>query len=224
VDPASDASESESDSYSHGQGNNDQYGAPLMSPSAQRALQYITGRNDGDNLNPKPHRPGMSRNHLSFHADSARASTLAPLRPHTAHAKSRPNAARAQSTPHIMPHATTALDLPSSGRGPEDALRRPSTIAEKRRSDSSTKRLSFTEFTKRLSSTSSLLLVQTNTSGGSSHISSEVDAQPSSSAPRANLSQRGTAPPRRSKDRDDQDRRCGWRGSVGVVGTDGGFL
>lgn len=227
VDPATDDSDSDSDSdaYSEGQDQSEQHSAPLMSPSAQRALSYITGRNEGANLNPKSHRPGMSRTHLSFHAGSARASTIAPpSRPHTAHAKSRPNAARTQSTPHLIPTATTTLDLPSSGKGQEDCRNRSSTIAEKRHSNSSAKRLSFTEFTKRLSSTSSLLLVQTNASGGSSHVSSEVDTQPCSSAPRTNLSLRGAGPPPRPRDRDDQDRRCGWRGSVGVVGTEGGFL
>lgn len=225
VDPASDDSDSASDAYSDDQDQNEHHTAPLMSPSAQRALAYITGRNDGGNLSPNSHRPGMSRNHLSFHAGSARTSTIAPpSRPHTAHAKSRPNVARAQNTAHLMPTATTTLDLPSPGRGNEDGPHRSSTIAEKRHSNSSAKRLSFTEFTKRLSSTSSLLLVQTNASGGSSHVSSEVDTQPCSSAPRTNLTLRGAGPPPRPRDRDDQDRRCGWRGSVGVVGTEGGFL
>ncbi|EFY88844.1 hypothetical protein J3458_013346 [Metarhizium acridum] len=227
LDPASDDSDSESNGHSQKQHQNEQHGAPLMSPSAQRALAYITGRHDGGTLNPKSHRPGMSRNHLSFHADSARTSTIIapPSRPHTAHAKSRPKASRAQTTPHPIPTATAAPDLPSSAKGQDSGHHRSSTMAEKRHSNSSAKRLSFTEFAKRLSSTSSLLLVQTNASGGSSHVSSEVDTQPCSSAPRTNLTLRGTGPlPPRPRDREDQDRRCGWRSSVGMVGTEGGFV
>ncbi|KAK9444998.1 hypothetical protein VB005_01460 [Metarhizium brunneum] len=230
ADPASDDSDSESDGYSQRRNQNEQHGAPLMSPSAQRALAYIAGRHDGGTLkNPKSHRPGMSRNNLSFHADSAPTSTIIapPSRPHTAHAKSRPKASRAQTTPHLIPTATAGPDLPSmtSGKAQDSGHHRSSTTAEKRHSNSSAKRLSFTEFAKRLSSTSSLLLVQTNASGGSSRASSEVDAQPCSSAPRTNLTLRGTGPlPPRPRDREDQDRRCAWRSSVGMVGTEGGFV
>ncbi|OAA40251.1 hypothetical protein NOR_05812 [Metarhizium rileyi] len=225
ADPASDDSDVEGEANTQHQGQSVRLNAPLMSPSAQRALAYIAGRHDGDGSNAKSHRPSMSRNHLSFHADSAPTSTIAPpSRPHTAHAKSRPSASRAQSTPHLLPTAATALDLPSSGKGHASGQSRPSTIAEKRHSNSSAKRLSFTEFTKRLSSTSSLLLVQTNTSGGSSHISSEFETQPSSSAQRTSLTLRGTGPPPRPRDREDQDRRCRWRSNVGMVGAEGGFL
>lgn len=225
-DPGSD---SDSDSYthsqSHGRDRERLHDAPLMSPSAQRALAYIASRHESDRES-KSHRPTMSRAHLSFHAGAIPASNLStPSRPHTSHAKSRPNASRTQSTPHLLPAANTTLDLPSSGKSKDDGPRRPSVSGEnKRHSNSSSKRLSFTEFTKRLSSTSSLLLVQTNASGGSSHVSSEAEIQ-ASSALRTNLSLRPVGQPSRNhKERDDHDRRCGWRGSVGVVGTEGGFL
>ncbi|GAB0134071.1 hypothetical protein EsDP_00002456 [Epichloe bromicola] len=220
----SDDSDSESDAYSPDQNQSDAHSAPLMSPSAQRALAYITcgGRNESDR-NSKKHRPSVSRTHLSFHAGMAPPSKLAPpSRPHTAHAKSRPNASRAQSTPHLMPTAATSLDLPSSGRAQDEPHH--VTTTGKRHSNSSAKRLSLTGLTKAFSSTSSLLLVQTNASAGSSHISSEADIQNSTSAPRANLSLRGSGPPPRPKELDDQERRCRWRNSVGIVAAEGGFL
>ncbi|KAJ9148373.1 hypothetical protein NKR23_g5037 [Pleurostoma richardsiae] len=116
------------------------------------------------------------------------------------------------------------------------ALNTPSTTlhrsaTEKRQSASSVKRISFTEFTKRLSSTSSLLLVQTNASNASSRASSEGDTQqqqpqqhltPSS---RSAVGPRGTLiPPPGDTDREAWEKRCGWRGSVGVLGSEGGFL
>ncbi|POR37757.1 Uncharacterized protein TPAR_02045 [Tolypocladium paradoxum] len=227
ADPGeSDDEDSDSDAQSEEQ--DDRGKAPLMSPGAQRALAYIAGGRRENGRHSVSHRPGISRAHLSFHADADPASSIslaAPLRPHTAHAKSRPNATRTQSTPHLTPAAATALDLPSSAAS---SSKRPVPVpvpsADKRNSSSSAKRLSFTEFTKRLSSSSSSLLVQTNASAGSSRGSSEVEVQPPS-APRTNLTLRGASgarqplPPPRS---DPQERRCGWRGSI--VGAEGGFL
>ncbi|CAK7236274.1 hypothetical protein SBRCBS47491_009582 [Sporothrix bragantina] len=134
------------------------------------------------------------------------------------------------------------------------------TMLDKRQSASSTKRLSFNDFTKRLSSsTSSLLLVQTNTSSNSGsgnvsgsgsiiHESADTPTQgvasgplPGMSSPRSekngtgynyssanshghqhssSTSSRLTAPlpPPPAAE------RCGWRGSVSVVSTEGGFL
>jgi hypothetical protein len=89
---------------------------------------------------------------------------------------------------------------------------------EKRRSSTSVKRLSFQEFTKRLSSTSSLLLVQTNASSssgrdGSRRTSSEYGFE----GLEGGLRNPGVSG-------DNRDKRCGWRGSVGVFGGEGGFL
>ncbi|CAK7263087.1 hypothetical protein SEPCBS119000_000304 [Sporothrix epigloea] len=124
------------------------------------------------------------------------------------------------------------------------------TTLDKRVSTSSIKRLSFTDFTKRLSSsTSSLLLVQSNTSSNS--INEAVDSpsygisaglMPGSVSPRNekhlgnygytssvchgrqhsnSTSSRLTGPPPPPPPSAD---RCGWRGSVNVVGTEGGFV
>lgn len=184
----------------------------LISPNAQRALDFIAARHHASRQ--PGHRPSASRNHLSFHADSAPAPVAAPVRPHTAHAKSRPGTQRTQSTPHLVtsPPAYEVPSLPS--KIPEDPRR---IVAEKRASGSSSNRLSLNDITKRFSSTSSLLLVQTNASGASSRRSSDVDV--GGSAPRTNLSIRGSGQLARAP-----DQKCGWRGSVNVVSSEGGFL
>ncbi len=208
-------SESEDDATHRGADSSLQ--TTLISPTAQRALAFIAGRH-GQDQRRATHRPSVSRNHLSFHADALDKSPAPPARPHTAHAKSRPGAQRTQSTPHLLPPPAT-LDSPVvPGKPVEDSGRRPN--GDKRASTSSTKRLSINEITKRLSSTSSLLLVQTNASATSSRGSSEVDLH-STSIPRTNLTLRGSGLPRQ---RDREEQKCGWRGSVGVVSPDGGFL
>lgn len=186
----------------------------LISPNAQKALDFIAGRNAQVQSG---HRPSASRNHLSFHADTAQAPiTAPPVRPHTAHAKSRPGAQRTQSTPHLVASPAT-YDIPNLPSKVHEDYRKPP-AAEKRASGSSSKRLSLNDITKRLSSTSSLLLVQTNASNASSRRSSEVDV--SASAPRTNLSIRGSSQATRNR----EEQKCGWRGSVNVVSSEGGFL
>ncbi|KAI0124263.1 hypothetical protein BJ170DRAFT_686627 [Xylariales sp. AK1849] len=180
-----------------------------IGPSTQRALHYISNRHASMS-------PG-SRASVSFHADSQPldgGSSI--LRPHTAHSKTRPTMSpRASSQPQFP---LSSLEIPSSsGRVTEDAS--SPRHHEKRLSTSSVKRLSFNEFTKRLSSTSSLLLVQTNTSNGSSRGSSDIEA-PQQTTPRRGLS---PTSPRSTQGQE----RCGWRGSVGVFGGgggEGGFL
>jgi hypothetical protein len=88
--------------------------------------------------------------------------------------------------------------------------------------------LSFTEFTKRLSSTSSLLLVQTNASSGSSReggesqgFSQQQHHMSGSTVPRTAAGVRTSMGPP-SRDREEYDNKCGWRSSV--IGTEGGFL
>lgn len=198
-------------------------GGSLIPPTTQRALQFIADRHSPILRSPTSSRTPVSRTPVSMHGDALATLSEAPIiRPHTAHAKSRPSPAqRTQSTPQLTP-GMTRLDIsPSSSRTSETGTNRPNT--ENRESSSSVKRLSFNEFTKRLSSTSSLLLVQTNTSGGSSRGSSEIEVQPSS-VPRGTLNPRGTGPPPRERERDEYERRCKWRNSVGVIGTEGGFL
>lgn len=180
---------------------------PLMSPSAERALAFIASRHGEEQLASK-HRPSVSRNHLSFHASSSSISQLAPARPHTSHAKARPINGRTQSTPQLVPLAAP------------DASTVPRRVNTEKRHSHNSNRLSVSDITKRLSSSSSLLLVQTNVSGGSSRASMEIEPN-NAATHRTNLAVRPS--PNR---RDEQQRKCaGWRGSVvGVVGTEGGFL
>ncbi|KAK7402841.1 hypothetical protein QQX98_011401 [Neonectria punicea] len=205
----------------------DRRGPALIPPTTQRALQFITGRHETGQPQSSV-RPPTSRIPINTRADAAVAANQAPPpRPHTANAKSRPSPSqRIQSTSQLAAAMANVDMAASSSKAPtkpsEEAIPRPN--GDKRLSTSSTKRLSFTEFTKRLSSTSSLLLVQTNASGGSSRGSSEIDVQPSS-VPRGTLNPRGTGPPPRNRERDENDRNCAWRNSVvGVIGTEGGFL
>ncbi|KJZ80578.1 hypothetical protein HIM_00428 [Hirsutella minnesotensis 3608] len=241
--------DSGSDSAPESEADDDFSGAPLMSPGAQRALAYIVGRNE-NRRESSSHRPSWSRTQLGHHAGLAPAATAnypPHSRPQTAHAKSRPSISRSESAPRVASAATTSLDLPSSAASAVGGgIYKPSNRAnaacsshavaggEKRHSASSNKRLSFTEFTKRLSSTSSsLLIVQTNASTGSSRGSSEIDVH-SPSASKANLTARGTNPgvmgasgqsasasnPRSSEG----DGRCRWRSKVGVVGHESNLV
>ncbi|KAL6855789.1 hypothetical protein J3F83DRAFT_764150 [Trichoderma novae-zelandiae] len=193
--------------------------SPIMSPSAQRALAFIAGRHGDAPREPGSRRPTISRTHLSYHAGTVPPPPLPisqspPSRPHTAHAKSRLNPSqRTQSTPHLNPD--------SAGRSGESGGQQDD--ADGRRSRSSSKRLSFSDFTRRLSSTSSLLVVQTNSSGDSRRGSVGTDLHPPS-ARRPEVSHRDTVPPPRSREWQKQDRQCHWRNTVGVVGPEGGFL
>ncbi|GJC93388.1 hypothetical protein ColKHC_02214 [Colletotrichum higginsianum] len=110
----------------------------------------------------------------------------------TSLARMRPSVTQ-RTNGQTQPTGQVKLDVPtsSSGKTSEDASSRP--YGEKRASGSSAKRLSFTEFTKRLSSTSSLLLVQTSTNSGSSCGSSEFDLSPSQ-VPKGTLNARGVPP------------------------------
>lgn len=122
----------------------------------------------------------------------------------------------------------TSIQESVGGLNPAAALYRTSTIAEgqKRQSAASngSKRLSFTEFTRRLSSTGSLLL------NGSP--SGETEAQPTA-ASRSAVQPRGPPPllnsPKtereRAADRSAHDQMCSsWRNGVAVLGGEGGFL
>lgn len=234
VVPESDTDTDNSDSYSQEQEGRTQ--PSLIPPTTKRALKFIASRHD---LNEEadsqvPTRRAMSRNPVSFHGGSMTSLSQAPpLRPHTSHAKSRPNqsAASIPSSPPLPASAIDASGLSSAttvtgGRGSEEGTVRAS--VEKRQSSSSAKRLSFTEFTKRLSSTSSLLLVQTNASSGSSREGGEGPGflqqqhQHQQVGGRASQAYRASMGPPRDREREEHEQKCGWRGSV--IGTEGGFL
>jgi len=196
-----------------------------MPRTAQRALDFIAARHEPAK---EVRRPAVLADPGTFNLETLRQlnSGSSHLRPYTGYRSQRPAVAqRVHSQPQLAPISpvSSALDVPSSSsaKTSEDgssSLRN----AEKRLSTSSTKRLSFTEFTKRLS-TSSLLLVQANGgSGGGGGGRGSGELEVSQYAQLLRGPHRGAASPASAE----ADKRCGgWRGSVGVFGAaEGGFL
>lgn len=208
----------------------------IMPPDAQKALNFISGR-----LTPhtSPRGNAGPRSPISYNPETLMALSGPSTRPQTAaHDRRRPTyGQRSQSQSYITGHSSFGMEAVSpiskmtsviedGGINAVSGLQRSST--EKQQSTSSTKRLSFTEFTRRLSSTSSLMLVPTNHSNASS-FHSEPDVQPQqqmSTRLSVQAQARGHSPLPQNTDRDRelQDKKCGWRGSVGVFGGEGGFL
>jgi hypothetical protein len=174
-----------------------------MGPSTSKALQYIVNRHSSTHAS-----------RMSHYSESGLSSGPSILRPHTAHPRSRPIAQRTHSQPYI---AGPPLNIPSSPppRQMEDVAMRRS--HEKRHSTSDVKSHGFNDFAKRLSGTSSLLLVQSNASNGSNRGSDDYDTQ--QTTPRGSVN-----PLLASMTPSEREERCRWRGSIGVFGNEGGFL
>ena len=176
-----------------------------IGPSAQRALHFIANRHSSISSN--------GRTSLSYRDPRRSESGASILRPQTANSKIRPSmAGRTNSQPQI-PLMSAESMLPAA-----EIIER----LEQRQSVASATRLSFNDFTKRLSSTSSLLLVQNNNSGAaSSRASTEIDFAEQSTPRNALGPSRMPAKPSPAHEHD----KCSWRGSVGVFGSgEGGFL
>ncbi|KAG4433900.1 hypothetical protein IFR05_010619 [Cadophora sp. M221] len=201
---------------------------------AQRALDYISGRRtpistSNRPLSPAPRSPPVP--FLNPQAMSAfhRNSGSNGLRPRTGTTPSNPRPKGSRPSSLALPSrsmSSTAVPTLRDRDSNNSTLRGGSTDAkDKRRSSTSVKRLSFTEFAKRLSSTSSLLLVQTNNSSssgrdGSGRGSSEYGVEElDRSNMNLSMNLRGGDMAMQSR-----DKRCGWRGSVGAFGSEGGFL
>lgn len=200
--------DSDDDEYYYEQGPVRSRRQTLIPPATQRALEFITGRSERPESPRTPRRATIEHN-----PDAFPMSPNDPIyRPQTSYALKRPHmSARTQSQPHLS-HA-----LP---RGPPPPL--PSQVAEDDDErpgpqGANSKRVSFTEYTKKGSSTNSLLLVQNGSGASSNRASAELEySNPVlSPLPRGSAS-RGA--------RQDEDVRCGWRGSVGVVGNEGNFI
>jgi hypothetical protein len=220
---------------------------------AQRALDYISGRrtplpSSTRPLSPTPRSPPIPflnpQAMSAFHgapSSSSSGGNDSGLRPRTgtgpSHRNNRPNSLALPSRSVSAATIPSLKDNISSSTGSSNFRTGTTELGngkEKRRSSTSVKRLSFSEFAKRLSSTSSLLLVQTNASSssgreGSRRASSEygTDAQDDRERGglRSSVSLRGGGPASSSGEgRDVRDKQCGWRGSVGVFGGEGGFL
>ncbi|KAK4043068.1 hypothetical protein C8A01DRAFT_43992 [Parachaetomium inaequale] len=219
------------------------------SSSTQRALDYIAGSTQRHQLASRGHgiRSPPSYNHEALMALSSTGSSQ--MRPQTGYSRNRSRPGMTQRT-HSQPHLATMLASSTplettreseDGMGFSFAPGSPSAVhrssIEQRHSASSAKRLSFSEFTRRLSSTSSLLLMQTNASGPASSRASNSDIdlqQPPQSPPQHlhHLHPRAGPPTPQQQHQPPQSpppvgerERCGWRGSVGVFGGgDGGFV
>lgn len=226
----------------------DRFSSPPTT-NARRALDYIAARNEALQRNQLPPRSPISYNHEALMALSSNGPSS--LRPQTGYSKNRSRPTMSQRT-HSQPQLATIIAsspttgsalLEASGIVPEDGLSSlapgsPPTLQRsttERLSISSNKRLSFSEFTKRLSSTSSLLIVQTNNSTSSSRGSnSDADPQVPQSPPPPLHHLHPRAAPQSSYQQPQSPtspqsvrelERCGWRGSVGVFGgAEGGFL
>lgn len=191
---------------------------------AQRALDYIAGRappaaSSRPNSPPTPRSPIPFLNAQAMSALHDGGSSNNGLRPRAGTTSARNRTSRPSSMALPLRSLSTAA-VPTL-KDSSNLKASSSDDKEKRRSSTSAKRLSFQEFAKRLSSTSSLLLVQTNASSssgrdGSRRTSSEYGFEGDD---RFRGSVMGS-----TAERGSMDKRCGWRGSVGVFGGEGGFM
>lgn len=205
-----------------------------MPTPAQRALDYISGRRTPI-PSGRPQSPNIKSPPIPFLNPQAISalhgnSNGGGLRPRTgtnaSQRNSRPNSLALPSRSVSAATVPTLKDT-NKGSNANGNLKTGDLEAKdlKRSSSASAKRLSFTEFAKRLSSTSSLLLVQTNASSSSGRDSSrrtstEIAPDEERSSHRNSVGIRGGG----AASSVEKDKRCGWRGSVGVFGGEGGFL
>ncbi|KAK7965947.1 uncharacterized protein PG986_000224 [Apiospora aurea] len=162
-----------------------------IGPTAQRALAFIANRHST--------MAQGGRATQSYHPDNG----YSILRPHTAHSRTRPAAMQRGGSQSHVPLAAAAMENQRASM--RDHLSRH----EKRHSTSSVKRLSFNEFTKRLST-------------------GEQRERGYTAANYVYIPGR-TTPPTRNAFAELPElegfERCGWRGSVGVFGAgEGSFI
>ncbi|KAA8563656.1 hypothetical protein EYC84_011678 [Monilinia fructicola] len=156
----------------------------LMPTPAQRALDYIAGRqtqtssSNSRPISPTSPIPFMNRDAMNaLHSGSSStnqsfSSTTNGLRPRTGTTSTHMRRNSRPSSLALPPRSISTTAVPTSKDGGSGGSGNTGPISSKaerddRRSSISTKRLSFHEFARRLSSTSSLLLVQTNASSNS---------------------------------------------------------
>lgn len=196
---------------------------PFLNPQAMTAFHGSNSTYNGGGLRPRTGTTSTTR--------SASSSKPRPSRPTSLALPSRSVSAAA------VPSLKDVTSSANNHNPNSHSNLKPETV--KRRSSTSAKRLSFTEFAKRLSSSSSLLLVQTNASSGSgrerdgsrSRRESEEFEEEERNMIRGAVNPRGGAGAAilngsvaNGERNGERDKRCGWRGSVGVFGGEGGFL
>lgn len=177
----------------------------LIPPATQRALEFITGRNDRPNSPRTPRRAT-----LEYDVDAFPMPPGTPVfRPHTSHGAKRPTLAqRTQSQPLLAPlHARAPPPLPTRVVEDDEEGAGPAPV----RPGVGPKRVSFTEFARRVSG-ESFMVVQGGSREGSQRESG------------GDMEYQGVPPLPRGSVRGGEEKRSGWRGSVGVVGNEGGFF
>jgi len=183
--------------------------SPVVPPSKLPA--YAAHRHS---LNHAARPRHLSRASLSFH-EAQLAENLSILRPHTAHQKQRPPVSPRALSQVSSPGTPVQSSTPghTTPRIPEEKPTRP--YSEARNSSSSAKRLSLNDFPKRLSSSSSLLIVQTNVSVSSNSTIGDHELEIQTLSPRAGSHSRTPT---------DLGSNCGWRGSRVFGNNEGGYL
>ena len=135
-DSSSDEDDSDSDDLDEGAygGVPDRRG-PALIPSTQRALQFIADRGDPAPLSPST-RSSVSRAPILQQSP--------PMRPHTAHAKTRPSPTqRTNSTPHLIANMARLEVTTSAKKVSDDSSVRSSGDKRLSTSSTATKRFEF---------------------------------------------------------------------------------
>jgi len=206
--------------------DDDDIGIPAQ---AQVAIEYISGRRTPipgrRTLSPAPATPPVpfinDQAMSAFHGARYRSPSPTGLRPRTGTNPTPTSNHFSDNHFHrfvaTRSHSSATVNIKANREPRPELPQRAETLSadslssnEKRASRDSAKRLSFQDFTRRLSSTSSLLLVQTNVSGSGTSVrtSYEDGGRDQKESERPGLN----------------SRSCSWRGSVGAFGNEGGFL
>lgn len=199
-------------------------------PGSRRVFEARTGGPQTPSQSPRSR--GGPRSPIPFNSETLSGSTLGRgtgrLHQHTLSGLAnmslnveRPSFDVSPGRSSIMSGATS-IHEETGGLNPSAAYR-TSTIAESQQrnslaSSNGGKRLSFTEFTRRLSSTSSMLLVQSNVE----HAEPQVQSRRSSMQPRGPPSVFSSPKSEIQSDRERGEKCHNWRNS-GMFGTDGTF-
>lgn len=206
-------------------------------PESRRAFEARRGGPQTPSQSPRSQ--GGPRSPLPFNSETLSAlnagSTLGRSAGHRLHQHTlsglanmslnveRPSFDASPGRSSIM-SGSTSIHEETGGLNPSAAYR-TSTIAESQQrnslaSSNGGKRLSFTEFTRRLSSTSSMLLVQSN----AEHTDSQIQSRTSSMQPRGPPSVFSSPKGEIQQDRERGDKCNNWRNSMGMFGNDGAFV
>lgn len=181
---------------------------------AQKALDFISGRLTSSkhplSLTSKNKVPTLNTQALSaLLGDDVTVDEQESVNSRTDNS-SRRNSSR-PSTLTIPLRSYSSSALPNDEENNNNPSNSKIDTKDNSLSSSSVKRLSFQEFARRLSSTSSLLLVQTNASSNSGRGYADYTSDL-------------TVNPRSCSTSDERERRCSWRSGVSAFGVEGTFM